>query len=96
MNPTYFWILWSFDALVAAVVLYFFFVGLGDGSITSRNLGMWLILVAVAAIAVGGGLWLYSTHRYLLAKAILWLFALPGLAYTLFILVALIARPRWN
>jgi len=31
-------ILWAIDALASLVVLYFFVVGLGDGSVSSRNM----------------------------------------------------------
>lgn len=46
-------ILFSIDAVIALVLLYFFFVGLGDGSVSSFNILLWLgILGATAAILV--------------------------------------------
>jgi hypothetical protein len=33
-------LLWGFDALIALVVLCFFFVGLADGSVSSFNRGL--------------------------------------------------------
>ena len=96
MNPYYFWTLWGFDAIIALVVFYFFFVGLGDGSITSQNMALWLVLIAGVAVVVAGGWWLYSVHRYLPAKTLLWVLALPGLVFVLFMLVVLIGKPRWN
>ncbi len=32
-----FWILWGIDFIVALIAVYFFIVGLGDGSVTSFN-----------------------------------------------------------
>jgi len=37
-NMIVFKILWAIDALASLVVLYFFVVGLGDGSVSSRNM----------------------------------------------------------
>lgn len=96
MNPYYFWSLWAFDTLIALVVLYFFFLGITDGSISSFNIGIWLLLLAGVALVLGGGWWLYSIHRYLLAKLLLWVMAAPGLIYALFLLIVVIGKPRWN
>ena len=55
---TFFWILWGIDAVLSLVVLYFFFVGLADGSVSSFNMGLWLmILIGIGAIMLGS-LWL--------------------------------------
>jgi hypothetical protein len=42
-------LLWAIDALVAAILAYFFFVGIADGSVSSFNIGLWL-LIAVAML----------------------------------------------
>jgi hypothetical protein len=92
----FFWILWGFDALIAAVFLYFFFVGLADGSVSSYNLGLWfLILVALAAILLGS-IWLQNHHHFAFAKGLLYLLAVPGLLAGLFMLIVLVTNPRWN
>jgi hypothetical protein len=36
-----FWMLWGWDALIASVFVYFFLVGLADGSVSSFNAGLW-------------------------------------------------------
>ncbi len=33
-----FWILWGIDAIVALIAVYFFIVGLSDGSVSSFNI----------------------------------------------------------
>ena len=91
-----FWILWGFDALITAVVLYFFFVGIADGSVSSFNAGLWFILLLVVGGVMGGGLWLHSTGRDRIAYVILSIMALPGVVVLLFILIILITNPRWN
>lgn len=93
---TFFWILWGFDAIIALVVLYFFFVGLADGSVSSFNMGLWLTLLAVVAIVLWGSLWLKSHGRIGFAKGVLSILAVPGFLYLLFLLVVLIGKPRWN
>ena len=88
--------LWGFDAIVAIVVLYFFFIGLADGSVSSFNMGLWLFLLAVVVAVMFGSLWLNSHNRPGLAKGVLCILAVPGFLYLLFLLVVLISKPRWN
>lgn len=84
------------DVLVALVVVYFFIIGLADGSVSSFNMNLWLgLLVAVAAV-VGGGWMLDTTGKPGAAIAVLLILAVPGVLYALFILLIVIAQPRWN
>ncbi|MBX9792973.1 MAG: hypothetical protein K2Y02_01600 [Burkholderiaceae bacterium] len=84
------------SALTAAVAGTFFVIGLGDGSVSSFNLGLWLALLAV----MGGSLWagrvLRSKGKSGLAIAALAITAVPGLVAALFILLLLVTQPRWN
>jgi hypothetical protein len=92
----FFWILWGFDAIISLVVLYFFFIGLNDGSVSSFNMGLWSVILVVLAAVMGGSLWLKSVNQMVLAKLLLFLLALPGLLYGLFMLFVIIGKPRWN
>jgi hypothetical protein len=38
-------ILWGFDLLIALVVVFFFFWGLSDGTVSAFNIGLWLVLL---------------------------------------------------
>ena len=91
-----FWSVWAIDAVIASIVLYFFIVGLADGSVSSFNIGLWLVILLGLAIVMGGSLWLKSTGRRRLAMVLLLMLALPGVMVGLFFLVVLIAAPRWN
>jgi hypothetical protein len=91
-----FWLLWGFDALIALVALYFFFAGLADGSVSSFNMGLWLVILLVLGGVVMGSLWLRSSGRSGTAKAVLLILAVPGLLFVLYFLVLLISAPRWN
>lgn len=93
---TSFWILWGIDALAALIVLYFFFVGLADGSVSSYNSGIWTLLLCAVAVVLLGSLWLQSNGHLGWAKTLLWILAVPTLLYGLFILVVLLSGPRWN
>ena len=93
---SFFWILWAFIALMSLVPIYFFFVGLADGSITSRNLGLWgLILLAVGAVLIGT-LMLKSHDHLALARLILVLAAIPGFLVLLYFLIVFTSKTRWN
>ena len=93
---TTFWILWIFNALMALVPIYFFFVGLKDGSITSSNIGIWFIILLVVAIVIGGSQWLKSVNQMALAKGLLIVAAIPGVFALFYFLVVIIGKPRWN
>jgi hypothetical protein len=84
------------DVLVALVVVYFFIIGLADGSVSSFNMSLWLGLLAVVAAVVGGGWILDANGKRGAAIAVLLILAVPGVLYALFILLIVIAQPRWN
>jgi hypothetical protein len=94
--------MWTFrcflavDAVVAAVVVYFFIVGLGDGSVSSFNGGLWAaILAGVAGVLIAGWL-LNAGGRRRAAIAVLAIVAIPGLLFGLFLLALVVLQPRWN
>jgi hypothetical protein len=46
-----FWLLWTWDALVASMFVCFFVIGIGDGAVSSFNIVLrWGILGSLAAI----------------------------------------------
>jgi hypothetical protein len=92
----FFKILLGIDVAVAVVVLYFFEVGLNDGSISSLNMYLWLEMLSCVAAVLIGGLTLSSYGHPRLAKAVLMILAVPGVSYVLFFGILIIANPRWN
>jgi hypothetical protein len=92
----FFRLLFIFDGLVAAVVLFFFFWGVSDGTVSSFNIGLWLGLLAATGISFGGGYYFYANNNRVIALLLLLILALPGLAFLLFALVLIVAQPRWN
>lgn len=91
-----FWFVWGFDALIATIVLFFFFSGLADGRVRAFNVGAWLILLLVVGGVVGGSLKLRATGRTGTAMKLLMVLAVPGFLGVLFLLIVAIGRPRWN
>jgi hypothetical protein len=84
------------DVLAALVVVYFFVVGLADGSVSSFNGGLWAGLIAGVAAVVGGGWALQANGRRGAAVAVLLVLAVPAVVYALFLALILITQPRWN
>ena len=81
---------------VAAVALFFFAIGLGDGSVSSFNIGLWLVLLGGLGAVVWAGHTLRSRGKTGPAIGVLSIVALPGLLAALFMLLILILQPRWN
>jgi hypothetical protein len=89
-------VLWWFDALITAVVLYFFAVGLGDGSVSSFNAGLWaMILLGLATVMVGSrALHVAGHHKTAIGLSLV--MAVPGALAVLFLVIVLTTNPRWN
>lgn len=93
---TLYTILWYFTAIMSVVPVYFFFIGLKDGSITTRNIVLWLIILLIIAGVLIGSNWLRDHDRLSMAKWLLALAAIPGALVLLYFIVVMIGKPRWN
>jgi hypothetical protein len=91
-----FWIPWTIDVIVALIAVYFFFIGLGDGSVSSFNMGLWLVILCVLGGVVVGSLALRGAARTGVATALVLVLAVPSALIGLFYLVLLVAPVRWN
>ena len=88
--------LWGFDALIAAIFVFFFFWGLADGTVSSFNIVLWLAILAGLAGVLVGSLKLRAKGRARQATGLLLILAIPGMLGVLFFLAVLILQPRWN
>ena len=95
MKTWMFWIAWIIDALVASIFGYFFLIGIGDGTVSSFNIVLWLGILGSLAGIVGGSLWLRKRSP-VGALILLLVLAIPAILALLFFLVILISNPRWN
>ena len=93
---TFFRVLWGINAILAVVALYFFIDGLKTASNSGSYLQTWLVLLLVLAVALGGSVVLKNNNHMILAKLLLSVIALPGFLYGLWIVIMLIAQPKWQ
>jgi hypothetical protein len=93
---TLFWILWGIDVLVALIIVCFFIIGLGDGSVSSFNGALWFGLLIGLATLLGGSWWLKSCGKLVAAKGLLSVVAIPAVLFFLFFLLLILSKPRWN
>jgi len=84
------------DVLATIVLWYFFFAGIGDGSVSDFNIQLWVgVLLGTAAI-IAGGVALRRAGKRVLANIVLAILAAPTAFYGFFILVILLTGERWN
>jgi len=93
---TAFWFLWGVDAQTTLIAVYFLFVGLAEGSVSSFNMGIWLALLLGLGGVAFGSLALRSAGREAWARALVIALALPTLGIGFFLAVLLVTHPRWN
>jgi len=87
-------IVWFMDAIGTLVVLYFFFVGLADGTVSERNMGQWSLILLLCAAVLGGSYWLRTHNHPGLALLVTFVLGLPALAFLAFILIGV--NSKWN
>ena len=96
MKKFLFWFPWSISAIVAAVFVVFFFIGLADGTVSSFNILLWIGILALVGGCVGGSLWLRGKGHTVPSMVLAWVLAVPGLLGVLLMVILIIAPPRWN
>lgn len=89
-------VLWGIDAMAALIVLYFFFVGISDGTVSVTNIGLWTLIVGAVVIIMLGSIWLRHHGHNGLGVALLCVLALPALFYLIYIVAAILGNGRWN
>lgn len=89
-------LLFGFDAIVASVFVYFFLVGLGDGSVSSFNMGLWLAILGGLAVVLFGSWKLRAAGRRGAALTLLGVLAFPAAMFGLFMLALILLNPDWK
>jgi len=84
------------DLLICAIVIVFFFVGLADGSVSSFNIGIWIIIYVVLAAIMFGSLGLKKSGYPVLGTILLLVLAVPGLLSGLFLFLFVVSGSSWN
>jgi hypothetical protein len=88
--------LFTIDMLIAGIVVYFFFAGLADGSVSSFNMTLWLAILGGLAAILATGYGLRSAGRSALASLVLLVLAIPGVLYAFFLVIVVLSGARWN
>ncbi len=92
----FFWIFFGVDALIAVIVVVFFFLGLADGSASSFNSGIWAAILAALAVILAGSYWLKVIGSPVFGTMLLLVLGIPGVLYGLFLFLAVVTKARWN
>lgn len=91
-----FWIFWSIDALIGAIAVVFFLVGLTNGTVAAFNMGIWIAILAALAVIIGGSLGLKAAGHPGLGAILCLVLAVPGLCSGLLILLFSVSNTSWN
>lgn len=89
-------ILLGINVITAAVMGYFFVIGLNDGSVSSFNTRLWLVTLLGIAAILGTGAWFRAKGRHSAANVVLMILAVPAFLFAAFMLAIIILQPRWN
>lgn len=81
---------------VAAVAVVFFVIGLADGSVSSFNMALWIVLLGGLGAILWAGFALRARGHARWAIAVLGIAAVPGLIGAFLMLLVLVTQPRWN
>ncbi len=89
-------IAFAIDVIAAAVVLFFFMWGISDGTVSSFNIGIWLVLLIGVGGILAGGWGLKAKGQNGAAIAVLAILAIPAFLAGVFVLLLIVFQPRWN
>jgi len=88
--------LWGVDVVAALIALAFFVIGIDDGTVSSFNMMLWIVLLAGLAVIVFGSNALQARGQRGLAFILAAVLAVPVLLACLFFALLLVSGVRWN
>lgn len=86
----------AIDSIALLIALYFFLVGIGDGTVSSFNIMLWLPLLGGLAGIIFVGRYFRTRQQLVAANIVLAIVGVPAVLACLFVLSLLISQPRWN
>ncbi len=89
-------LLLAVDAIALSIAVYFFAEGIGDGTVSSFNIVLWLGVLGALIATILAGRYLRMRGQILAANAVLAIVGVPAILAGVFVLSLLIAQPRWN
>jgi hypothetical protein len=87
---------WGVTALAFLVLLGFFLIGLGDGSVSPFNIGTWATILGGVGVVLGGSFALRRVGKNIAAMIVILVVALPVIAYALLFAMLILSHPGWN
>lgn len=93
---TLFKILWSIDIAATGVILWCFIAGVLDGTVSHRNIKLWLLIVVAAGSIVWLSWLLKKNGNDKFAMITVLILAIPAIIYGLFVLLMASNNGRWN
>ena len=96
MKLLFFWIFFGIDALICTIVAVFFFIGLGDGSVSWFNSGIWTTIWVVLTVIIAGSLGLKAVGHPVLGMILLLVLAVPGILSGFLLFLFVVTNSRWN
>lgn len=91
-----FWTIWIIDAIASLVILYFFVIGILDGSVSQSNAGIWGLLLLAVVSVTAGSIYFLRRGQMKIAWILLSLMAIPALIMFIFMLIMIFGDVRWN
>jgi len=92
----FFWTVWVIDALASLVLLFFFFMGLMDGSVSSYNGLEWILILAAVGAVLAGSIYFFRNGKKSIAYLLVCLLAVPALLLGIFLLFLVFADIHWQ
>ena len=93
---TFFRSLWGIDIVLALIAVAVFLIGLGDGTVSSVNVGLWGMVLGGLAIVVFGSRALARSGRTRLGAMLAAIPAIPAVLYGLLLAAAVISGVHWS
>ncbi len=91
-----FWIPWGIDAMTMLVILYFYFEGLADGTVSAENMGIWVAMLLIPSAIFVASVLLRSRGYRRMSLTLAWLLAIPGIIAVIFVILLLTTNTHWN
>lgn len=89
-------ILFGVVAVAAAILAFFFLWGIGDGTVSGENIGLWLVMLAAPGAVLFLAWRLAAAGQRAAASVILALMAIPAALLGLFFLLLIVLAPDWR
>jgi hypothetical protein len=89
-------ILLGLDIIAVGIAVFFFFLGMADGTVSDFNIELWIGLLLGIAAVLGVGIALRRAAWPILANIVLAVLAVPTALYGAFMLVVILSGTPWN